>query len=52
MNTSHNGIRYNYHPIECTNIVSMVDKNKKYKKMSSSFMGKINNPNIIYKKKQ
>ena len=50
MNTSHNGIRYNYHPIECTNIVSMVDKNKKYKKMSSSFMGKINNPNIIYKK--
>lgn len=28
MNTIKNGIRYNFHPIECTNVVSMVDKKK------------------------
>lgn len=50
MNTKSKNIHYNYYPIECTNVVNVVNNDTKLKRISSSFRGKINNPNIIYKK--
>jgi hypothetical protein len=50
MNTKQENIRYNYYGIECANIVNYVDDTTVLRKLSSSFRGKVNNPNIIYSK--
>jgi hypothetical protein len=51
MNTNQKNIRYNYYDIECINIINYVDEEKKLRKITSSFRGKENNPNIIYSKR-
>jgi hypothetical protein len=50
MNTKSSNIRYNYYSIECMNIVNSVNNDTKLRTITSSFRGKVNNPNIIYKK--
>ena len=50
MNTTNKNIRYNYYNIECVNIVNQIDDTTMLRKLSSSFRGKENNPNIIYTK--
>lgn len=50
MNTKSKNINYNYYPIECVNVVNVINDDTKLMKISSSFRGKVNNPNVIYKK--
>ena len=50
MNTNQENIRYNYYAIECLNIVNTINDTTSLMKISASFRGRENNPNIIYKK--
>lgn len=49
MNTKDNNVRYNYYNIECVNIVNNINNNMQ-RRITASFRGKENNPNIIYTK--
>ena len=50
MNTNQENIRYNYYATDCLNIVNTINDTTSLRKISASFRGRENNPNIIYKK--
>ena len=50
MNTKQENIRYNYYAIDCLNINNSTNDTTFIKKISASFRGRENNPNIIYTK--
>ena len=50
METQNEYIRYNYYPINCINIRNWNDKDDDDKKITT-YQGKINQPNLIYKEK-
>lgn len=50
MNTKQENIRYNYYAIDCLNINNSINDTNSLRKISASFRGRENNPNIIYKK--
>jgi hypothetical protein len=50
MNTKQENIRYNYYAIDCLNINNSINDINSLRKISASFRGRENNPNIIYTK--
>ena len=50
MNTKQENIRYNYYAIDCLNINNSINDTNSLRKISASFRGRENNPNIIYTK--
>ena len=50
MNTKRENIRYNYYAIDCLNINNSINDTNSLRKISASFRGRENNPNIIYTK--
>jgi hypothetical protein len=50
MNTKQENIRYNYYAIDCLNINNSINDTNSLKKISASYRGRENNPNIIYTK--
>ncbi len=50
MNTKQENVKYNYYAIDCLNIVNKINDITSLRKISASFRGRENNPNIIYKK--
>lgn len=48
METQNKGIHYNYYPIECSNIRNIQTQDMKNEIITSTYQGKINEPNLMY----
>lgn len=51
MDTQNIDIRYDYYPIECSNIRNIVNNDSNNISINSTYQGRINQPNLIYNNK-